>query len=34
MEKFVIKRNGEYKLLEDFKVEQAIEKGCLSVGVE
>jgi len=34
MEKFVIKRNGEYKLLEDFKVEQAIEKGFLSVGVE
>ncbi len=34
MEKFVIKRNGEYKMLESFKVEQAIEKGFLSVGIE
>ncbi|MBI1837635.1 MAG: ribonucleoside triphosphate reductase [Flavobacteriia bacterium] len=34
MEKFVIKRNGEYKLLEDYKIKQAIEKGFLSVGKE
>lgn len=34
MEKFVIKRNGEYKLLEEFKIKQAIEKGFLSVGKE
>ncbi len=34
MEKFVIKRNGEYKMLESFKVEQAIEKGFLSVGID
>jgi hypothetical protein len=34
MEKFVIKRNGEYKLLEEFKIKHAIEKGFLSVGKE
>lgn len=31
MEKFVIKRNGEYKLLEEYKIKEAIEKGFLSV---
>jgi anaerobic ribonucleoside-triphosphate reductase len=34
MEKFVIKRNGEFKLLESFKIKQAIEKGFLSAGVK
>lgn len=34
MEKFVIKRNGEYKLLEEYKIKAAIEKGFLSVGKE
>lgn len=34
MEKFVIKRNGEYKLLEEYKIKAAIEKGFLSVGRE
>lgn len=34
MEKFVIKRNGEFKLLENFKIKQAIEKGFLSVGIK
>lgn len=34
MEKFVIKRNGEYKLLEEYKIKSAIEKGFLSVGRE
>ncbi|MBI2259217.1 MAG: ribonucleoside triphosphate reductase [Flavobacteriia bacterium] len=34
MEKFVIKRNGEYKPLEWYKIEQAINKGFESVGKE
>jgi ribonucleoside-triphosphate reductase len=31
MEKYVIKRNGEYKPLEIFKIEEAIRKGFISV---
>ena len=34
MERFVIKRNGEYKLLEDYKIEEAIKKGFYSQGKE
>lgn len=34
MERYVIKRSGEYKLFEGYKIEQAIEKACKSVGIE
>ena len=31
MEPFVIKRNGEYKLFEEFKIKDAIQKAFESV---
>ena len=31
MEKYVIKRSGEYKPFEQFKIEEAIRKGYESV---
>ena len=31
MEPFVIKRNGEYKLFEEFKIKDAIQKAVESV---
>lgn len=34
MEKYVIKRDGEYRPLEQFKIEDAIKKGFQSVGME
>ena len=33
MEKYVIKRNGEYKPFEPFKIKDAIEKSFLSVSI-
>ena len=33
MEKYVIKRNGEYKLFEPFKIKDAIEKSFQSVSI-
>ena len=34
MEKYVIKRNGEYKPLEEYKITEAIRKGFESVGTD
>ena len=34
MEQFVIKRNGEYKLFEEFKIKDAIQKAFESVSVK
>lgn len=33
MEKYVIKRNGEYKPFEEFKIKDAIEKSFISVSI-
>lgn len=34
MEKFVIKRKGEYRPFEEYKIKEAIQKGFNSVGLE